>query len=119
MLVHGDTAQTGKAHSVFADRFSTCIASSMEKIRRLQADAKRVKRAKRTKMELSEATATKEWCGYVVLDFGVDSMPANSVLLRLASPQGSTAAHYQGGCGEQGGVKGLLRLARTCGMERR
>lgn len=35
---------------------------------------------------MSEATATTEEISDVVLHFGVDSMPANSALLRLASP---------------------------------
>lgn len=37
-------------------------------------------------MEVLEATVTAEEASDVVLDFGIDSMPANSVLLRLASP---------------------------------
>ena len=43
----------------------------------MQADAQ---------LEVLEATVTAEEVSDVVLDFGVDSMPANSVLLRLASP---------------------------------
>ncbi|CAE7580089.1 unnamed protein product [Symbiodinium sp. CCMP2592] len=37
-------------------------------------------------MEVLEATATAEQISDLVLDFGVDSLPVNSVLLRLASP---------------------------------
>ncbi|CAE7457594.1 Enc1, partial [Symbiodinium sp. KB8] len=38
------------------------------------------------RIEMSGATATTEEISDVVLHFGVDSMPANSALLRLASP---------------------------------
>ncbi|CAE7041260.1 Enc1 [Symbiodinium sp. CCMP2456] len=38
------------------------------------------------KTEVLEGAATTEELSDVVLDFGVDSMPANSVLLRMASP---------------------------------
>ncbi|CAE7039640.1 unnamed protein product [Symbiodinium sp. CCMP2592] len=39
-----------------------------------------------TEMEVPEATATSEQVSDVVLDFGVDVMPASATLLRLASP---------------------------------
>ena len=52
-----------------------------------------------------EGAATTEELSDVVLDFGVDSMPANSVWLRMASPvfnrmfqsgERNTTKHHQG-----------------------
>lgn len=48
--------------------------------------AKRAQTAKRAKTEVPPATATSEEVSDLLLDFGGDTMPAVSQLLRLASP---------------------------------
>ncbi|CAE7868249.1 unnamed protein product, partial [Symbiodinium microadriaticum] len=55
----------------------TCVHSSMSEASLVQADAK---------AEAPGATGTAERVNDVVLDFGLDSMPASSHLLCLASP---------------------------------
>lgn len=83
--------------------------------------AKRAQTAKRAKTEVPPATATSEEVSDLLLDFGGDTMPAVSQLLRLASPvfnrmlvsnmKEAQKKHHQGGSGQQDGVQDLLRLA--------
>ena len=74
MLESEDRARTSKASTALASCDSSCTLSSMSEA--CLADAT---------MELLEATATTEQVSDFVLDFGVDSLPVNSALLRLAS----------------------------------
>ena len=76
ILAHGDTAQTSRRLSEIA-----CIFH----LRFLQAPMSEPA-AKRAKTEVPEATATAEEVSDVLLDFGGDTMPVGSQLLRLASP---------------------------------